>query len=55
MSQYAIYYEKLAAAFVRGKLHNHPVRETHPRLFATALEGLSEDEQRSSIAGHLSR
>jgi ubiquinone/menaquinone biosynthesis C-methylase UbiE len=49
MSQQRIYYEKLSAAFVRGKLHNYPVRETHPKLFATALEELSQDEQRELI------
>ena len=49
MSQHTLYYEKLAAAFVRGKLHNHPIIETHPALFSTGLEELSEDEQHELI------
>jgi hypothetical protein len=49
MSQYTLYYEKLAAAFVRGKLHNDPVRATHPALFATALAELSEDDNPEHI------
>jgi 2-polyprenyl-3-methyl-5-hydroxy-6-metoxy-1,4-benzoquinol methylase len=44
MSQSILYYEKLAAAFVRGKLQNNPVRELHPMLFSPALEELSTDE-----------
>jgi 2-polyprenyl-3-methyl-5-hydroxy-6-metoxy-1,4-benzoquinol methylase len=49
MSQHTQYYEKLAAAFARGKLHNHSVRERHPALFTTALEELAEEEQRELI------
>lgn len=44
-----MYYEKLAAAFVRGKLHNDPVRAIHPSLFSPALEELSEEDQRELI------
>lgn len=44
-----MYYEKLAAAFVRGKLHDDPARLMHPSLFSSALEDLSEDNQRELI------
>ena len=44
-----MYYKKLAAAFVRGKLHNDPVQVMHPSLFSLPLEDLSEDDQSKLI------
>jgi 2-polyprenyl-3-methyl-5-hydroxy-6-metoxy-1,4-benzoquinol methylase len=55
MNQHTLYYEKLAAAFVRGTLHNDPIKETHPALFSTGLEELSEDEQHELIKLGLQR
>jgi len=45
MTQHTQYYEKLAAAFVRGKLHDHDVQTMYPTLFTAALEELTADEQ----------
>ena len=39
-----LYYDTLAAAFVRGKLLHDPVAKAQPDLFDTPLEELSQDE-----------
>ena len=38
------YYQRLAAAFVRGKLTDAAVRAAYPRLFTLPLEALSAEE-----------
>ncbi len=44
------YYLQLAAAFVRGRLAEHPVRQANERLFLQPLEALSAEEQTALIA-----
>jgi ubiquinone/menaquinone biosynthesis C-methylase UbiE len=43
------YFERLAAAFVRGKLHDDPVAEAHFELFARPLDQLADDELQALI------
>src|SRR5579885_3508517 len=38
------YYQRLAAAYVRGKLADAAIRAAHPQLFAQPLEALSAEE-----------
>jgi ubiquinone/menaquinone biosynthesis C-methylase UbiE len=38
------YFDRLAAAFVRGKLHNSPAAEAHAELFAPPLDQLAGDQ-----------
>lgn len=49
MNQHIIYYEKLAAAFVRGKQEQLAVSEEQLALFSTALEELSTNEWQALI------
>jgi hypothetical protein len=49
------YFERLAAAFVRGKLHGTPAAEAHAELFAQPLEQLGGDELQALIRLGLAR
>lgn len=44
MSSAVAYYARLAAAFVRGKLGDSPLREQHQALFALPLDALSDEQ-----------
>jgi hypothetical protein len=43
------YFDRLAAAFVRGKLHNAPAAEAHAELFAPPLDQLAGAELQALI------
>jgi hypothetical protein len=43
------YFDRLAAAFVRGKFHNSPAAEAHAKLFAQPLDQLTGDELQALI------
>jgi ubiquinone/menaquinone biosynthesis C-methylase UbiE len=43
------YFDRLAAAFVRGKLHNSPAAEAHAELFVPPLDQLAGDELQALI------
>ncbi|HEY7123293.1 MAG TPA: class I SAM-dependent methyltransferase [Ktedonobacterales bacterium] len=44
------YYLQLAAAFVRGRLAEHPARQTNERLFLQPLASLSAEDQAALVA-----
>lgn len=49
MSSPPAYYARLAAAFVRGKLLETPLREQHRPLFAQPLDALSDEQMEELI------